>query len=299
MGRLAIIDLGTNTFHLLIVDISDFLQNHQIIFRERKYVFLGEGNKNYIVQSSYDKGIKTLLEFSKIIKLKEVNKVVALGTEALRKTINGPAFCGEVYEKAGIKIEIIDGLREAELIAKGVSLLGMSDGDQLIMDIGGGSVEFIHIHNKEVQWSHSFKIGISVLYNSFHKSEPIEQSEIDLLNSFLEEQLSILWEQIDDVRPVLVGASGTFEVLADAKSPNKNQLIEVPFERFEMLYSKLRFMNLKEREKSTLIAKERAKYIVVALHLVKLVVQRLNIKKCFVSPYAMKEGAIAEHLDLD
>lgn len=298
MDRIAIIDLGTNTFHILIVDASSFLATQEVVYREREYVFLGKGNKEKIDHDSYLKGIDTLIHFSQLISKYRVDKIIALGTEALRKTSNGPAFCAEVLSKTSINIEIIDGLQEAALIAKGVSLLDLPKGDHLVMDIGGGSVEFIHLKNKKVQWAQSFKIGISVLYNSFQTSEPISPDDLNKLDAFLDLSLQSLWNHLEGVEPSLIGASGTFEVLISTKTSG-NELVQIEQTQVSSLYETLLSMNLEERTSSGLIAKERAKYIVVALHLVLFVCSRLTIKKAFISPYAMKEGALAEAMNLD
>ncbi len=298
MGKLAIIDLGTNTFHLLIVDTTKFFSQKEIFYRERVYVFLGKGNRSEIHPESYKKGIETLHHFSSIIKQYEVSKTIALGTEALRKTSNGPMFCAEVLEKTNINIEIIDGLKEALLIANGVKLLDLPLGEQLVMDIGGGSVEFIHLKDKEIIWSQSFKIGISVLYNSFVDSEPMSEAALGKLDDFLELSLQELWMKVSPTNLSLIGASGTFEVL---KSEERNlaQLSSISLTTIKDLYRRLRVLSLEERVASGYIVAERAKYIVVALHLVLYVLKRLDIKACFLSPYAMKEGAIAQFLNLD
>ena len=94
-------------------------------------------------------------------------------------------FAEEVTEKIGFEIDVIDGKREADLIFKGVSLLYPMNGNHLIMDIGGGSVEFILVKDGLNVWSKSYNIGVGVLHNLFHKTDPIAKEELSALISFL------------------------------------------------------------------------------------------------------------------
>src|SRR5258708_31195750 len=120
--RVAVMDLGTNTFHLLIVEGSS--SNFNEIVREQDSVKLGEGgiNKGFIQSDSFERGIKTMLRFNQLIIKHHVNKVKAIATSALRSAANGQGFIDEVKAKTGINIEIIDGDMEAAFIYKGIKI---------------------------------------------------------------------------------------------------------------------------------------------------------------------------------
>ena len=140
--RVAIIDLGTNTFNLLICDKKG--ESQKTIFKNKIAVKLGEGgiDKGIIDQAPYQRGIKALEDHLNTIKEYDVDKVRAFATSAIRSTKNGADFVSEVFEKLALKIEVIDGDKEAELIYQGVRKAIQFDLDyKLIMDIGGGSTE--------------------------------------------------------------------------------------------------------------------------------------------------------------
>ena len=141
--RVAVMDLGTNTFHLLIAEgtVHDY---HEII-HYHEAVKLGEGgiNKGYIIPEAFERGLNTMQKFQEQIDTHEVQTVRVIATSALRSASNGSDFINEVKTKAGIHIEIINGEQEAGFIYDGVKISGcLSAKNSLIMDIGGGSVEF-------------------------------------------------------------------------------------------------------------------------------------------------------------
>jgi exopolyphosphatase/guanosine-5'-triphosphate,3'-diphosphate pyrophosphatase len=114
--------------------------------------------------------------FAGMLKKHHVKKVRAIGTAALRSAENGQEFIQEVEKLTGITINQISGDEEARLISEGVRLaFPMDEEPVLIMDVGGGSVEYIICNRDEIFWKQSFNIGISVLYNKFHKTEPISE----------------------------------------------------------------------------------------------------------------------------
>jgi exopolyphosphatase/guanosine-5'-triphosphate,3'-diphosphate pyrophosphatase len=281
--RKAVIDLGTNTFHLLIVDQSD--EGFEIIHRERVYVKLGRKGIGHIPEEAFSLGINSLKSFSQSLNKFNVKYVKALGTEMLRKADNGRQFI------------IIGGKKEAFYISKGVmSILPEEYSRIMIMDIGGGSVEFILVIDKEVIQSESFPIGVAVLKNSFHKSEPISTLQISQLNSFVENKLSPVKSWIKEYNPeILVGASGSFEVLSDIKhdkeAPNYS---EINLQLFNEVFSKVICLNLEERITHSEIPKERADLFVVAMLLIKFVLDEMHVIKIGVSQYAMKEGILLD-----
>ncbi|MBE7179078.1 MAG: exopolyphosphatase, partial [Mucilaginibacter polytrichastri] len=140
----AVLDLGTNTFHLLIGDVIDGQPHFEV--REFRAVKLGEGgiNKKTITKEAWARAMKTLREYRSIIDLYPVDETVALATSAVRNAENGQQFCAEVLRETGISITTIDGETEAGYIFSGIALSGcMEESVGLIVDIGGGSVEFI------------------------------------------------------------------------------------------------------------------------------------------------------------
>lgn len=295
----AIIDLGTNTFHLLIVALDQQGQLQEIS-RERHFVKLAEGSIEQIAPAPYARGLAVLHEYRKILDRHQVdnNNLVALGTAALRTAANGAAFIQDAWQQTGIAISLIPGAREALLIYEGVRHAVLPDDDyMLIMDIGGGSVEFILADQRGVHWSQSFPIGVAVLYHRFHKHDPISADEIHAVRTFLQEALVSLGQALREFPcQRLVGASGTFDVLeyflcSSRLGPN---WAVVDLEKFPALYQQLVQSTLAERKAMEGLPLDRVDMIVVALILVQVIIEMAGITQMDVSAYAMKEGMLYE-----
>ncbi len=295
----AVIDLGTNTFHLLVVQpTSDghFVELH----RERRFIKLAEDGIEAIGPAPFARGLEALAAYAELLQRLGVQQVRALGTAALRTARNGNDFVRAAREQTGIHTELIDGLEEARLINLGVQLaVPPSATNRLIMDIGGGSVEFILSNGPTVIWADSFPIGVSVLYRRFHHSEPISTTEIGVLQQFLREQLTPLRVQLA-AHPTaqLVGAAGTFDVIANVlkigqPTPHCSQ---IDLSRLDGLYQRLVTATRAERYAMPEVPEDRAEMIVVAVILVRYVLGLLHRPELLVSAYSMKEGALVEML---
>src|SRR5678815_2803882 len=236
-SRLAVIDLGSNTFHLLIVDLQP--EGHWIpILKDRHYVKLASGGLHRIDNESIDRAIRVMKEFALQIQEYKVDAIYAIATAALREAENGMEVAQLLEKETGISIEIIDGQQEAEYILKGIlSALPPMDSPCLIMDIGGGSVEFILFHRHEILFARSYKIGVALLFKSFHKHDPISENEISNLTQYLQSELKDLISMLNGIPDYyLVGASGSFEVIQDF----------MPKRRAEMHWSELEMDGLDE-----------------------------------------------------
>ena len=160
MDRIALIDLGTNTFHLLITEIRDRDQLVEM-GKYKASVKLGEDGmpNGAISDAAYQRGISTLIEFKQVIEAAGVTTILAFATSAIRSAVNGKAFVEEAYELTGIRIRVINGNEEASLIHEGVKngVTLPKDEAVLLVDIGGGSVEFIVSLNGEALLLRSLK----------------------------------------------------------------------------------------------------------------------------------------------
>lgn len=297
--KLGVIDLGTNTFHVLIVE-SAGNGAFKELYRERQFVQLAENGIKTIGPAPFQRGLETLTHFKSILDKYNVRKVKAFGTAALRTASNGIEFVKQVKERTDIKIERISGGEEARLICQGVRMaVPINEDPVLVMDIGGGSVEFIIANNEEVFWAQSFPIGVAVLFNNFHKSEPLSESHRLKLEEYLKTTLESLKIALQK-HPVniLTGASGTFDVLDDMLAENRPSPIWsiVEAQKFYPVYQKLLEADLETRYNTKGVPRKRAKLIVVALVLIKTVLEMTRIEHIWVSKYAMKEGILADML---
>ncbi len=292
----AVIDIGTNTFHLLIVEPQQGPMPFREVFRESRFVKLAEEGIEKIGGAPFARGLETLEYFAARLAEFQAHEVTAFGTAALRTALNGPDFLRQVKERTGLHIRTISGDQEAQLIAKGVQLaLGRITGRALIMDIGGGSVEFILLEDNEPVWARSFPVGVAVLYRRFHRHEPLLAAESLAIRGFLDEHLQPLRALLDE-NPVvhLIGAAGTFDVLANILSVGRIRARSwsIDLSGFESLYSRLLAATGEERHTMDGIPADRADMIVVALVLVDYILREFGIRQLTVSAYSMKEGML-------
>ncbi len=299
MARLAVLDLGTNTFHLLIVETvtaTHFTELH----KEKRFVKLAEQGIERIGDAAIDRAIATLRYYRQLLDQYQVDKIQVIGTAALRTASNGPDLMKWAASAVQLNIQIISGQREATLIHKGVfqSLVDPRE-PYLVMDIGGGSVEFIIAEQETILWAQSFPVGAAVLLRQFHQHDPISKAELQAITDFLSVQLAALSRALKEwPTQWLVGAAGTFDVIAQqlASGNSTPQTWEINPDRFTPLFEALQAMSWAEREQSDWIPDDRVDMIVVATSLIQHVLQTYPIQRFTVSGYALKEGMIAEML---
>jgi exopolyphosphatase / guanosine-5'-triphosphate,3'-diphosphate pyrophosphatase len=297
MRKYAVIDLGTNTFHLLIVEVltdSQWLTH----YRESIFVKLAEQGIEHIAPAPFERALSTMRHFKTILETHHIQDVKAFGTAALRTAANADELCQQIKVETGITVEIIPGGEEARLIYKGVNkVVAFRKESGLIMDIGGGSVEFILANEQGLIWSDSFPVGVAILFRKFHQEDPITSEKIAALQQFLNESLLPL-RQILQTHPTehLIGASGTFDVLeAIIAAPPTNTLTSsFPSVQFSPVYQQLIGSTLQERFQMVHIPDSRAEMIVVALILIQFVLDLTKASQITVSSYAMKEGILGE-----
>lgn len=299
MPKRAVIDLGTNTFHLLIVETGADGQTWMPVMRERVFVKLAEEGIERIGSAAFERGLAALVLFRQHLDHYGIppETVAAFGTAALRTAANAPEFMHEAWVRTGIQPQAISGDQEALLIYAGVRQAVPFPGNPvLVMDIGGGSVEMILADAGGPLWRRSFPVGVAVLFRRFHKSNPIAAGEIAAVENFLDEELRDLWETLaKHPTPTLVGAAGAFDIidhllLDPATKPALYGWI--PQADFEPLYEKIIRSTLAEREAWQNLIPERREMIVVGMILIRHILQRGNMREIYTSVYSMKEGML-------
>jgi exopolyphosphatase / guanosine-5'-triphosphate,3'-diphosphate pyrophosphatase len=283
MVRIAAIDLGTNTFHLLIVEKQD--GKTKKLHDESLVAKLGKGgiNQQIITYEATERALKVLRYFRQVIDNQQVSlkNVHATGTSAVRNAENKNEFIEKVFAETGIKIQEISGNEEAELIYFGVKeAMKIGQEISMIMDIGGGSVEFIICNDDRVFWKQSFEIGGQRLMERFMKSDPISMRSVQMMDDFFREKLLPLTNAVHQYSPkTLIGSSGSFDTLIDIfQAKNNTQLIgnqqvshDLPIAEFYQTYENLLLKNHDERMAIAGMIELRVDMIVVAVCLIRFV----------------------------
>jgi len=303
--RGAIIDLGTNTFNLLVFDISI---GYQIIVNQKIAVKLGEGGigNKQITPKALQRAIDALIIFNNICTENNVKSIRAFGTSAIRNANNKEEFLNKIKQNIGINIELIDGNREAELIYKGVKLgVALNNTKSLIMDIGGGSTEFIIANNKGIFWKQSFEIGAARLLEIIEPSNPITLEEIEKTNQYIQEALQpLIYECKNHEITELIGSSGSFDTLAEVIGYRNNNPIDLTLTTdytfdlndFDEVGKLLVASTFEERINTRGVVPIRAEMIVISTILTQFIINKLGIIKLRLSTYALKEGVLNEML---
>ncbi|MFD2246169.1 phosphatase [Pontibacter ruber] len=306
--RFAFIDMGTNTFHLLITELDEKGQLRDLV-KTKLPVRLGQGgiSNGAIAPEAYERALKTLKDFRRQIDEYGVETVRAMATSMVRNASNGEDFVKDVFKETDIQVEVIGGEREAELIYYGVRAAGVLDEKTaMIMDIGGGSVEFILCNKQEIFWKRSFEIGAQRLMDQFFKQDPIAPESIEAEKLYLQQKLQPLTEAVARYKPtVLVGSSGTFDTLCDIDALSKGDTSRqqsippasvLPIEDFYKIYQDLLRKNHEERLAIPGMLEMRVDMIVLASIAVDFVLQQYNLQEIRVSSYALKEGVLYQML---
>ena len=298
--KLAIIDLGTNTFHLLLVESSKCKIGFEVLYRERHYVLLAEGGIDTISDSSMQRAKSAIDAFQNVLSNYKDIELVIVGTEALRVATNGNLINIYIKEHLSSVPHIISGNREAELIFKGNKLIVSADHTPyLIMDIGGGSTEFILVDDNHIILSNSYPLGVTKIYNAFNDTDPISIQAISSIESHIENQLSDMTEVIKGYNlNCLIGASGSFEVLSEVLTGNipQQELVNISLADFEKLSMKVISSSIDERRDIKGIPENRVKFIQVAFIMMRKIIDMYAPDQIGVSPFAIKEGLISEWL---
>ena len=302
----AIIDLGTNTFHLLIAEKQPN-QPYTTLFRESRPAKIGQAgiNQGVITEAGIDRALAVLSYFRQKLDQFGVmpEQVIATGTSAIRVAKNQIEFIERVRQTTGIPIRVISGEQEADYIYYGVREAGaLSDQTALIMDIGGGSVEFILGNQFRIFWKQSFEIGGQRLRERFMSTDPINFSSIQRLHDYFQEQLVLLANAIHQYEPtVLVGSSGSFDTLVDMwfmhergyLPPPDQTAFDLPVAEFYRAYELLITRDHTERMLIPGMIELRVDMIVVAVCLIDYVLKTFGITQIRTSTYSLKEGVLA------
>lgn len=304
-NRIAAIDIGTNSFHLVIIELQSD-GKFKLLDKQREVMRLGISsgdNLNKISASETKKAIEILKAYKKLAE--HYGAIIrAVATSAVREAYNKDKFISSVKEKVGIDIEVIDGRTEAKMIFYGMSqALDIKNKKVLCIDIGGGSSEFIYADIGIPIVTESVKIGAVRLSKKFFPDFILTEEAIKACHSYIKAQLSYVSSLIENKKiEQVVGASGTIVAAAiliqeKFKKPKAKSLNELTFNSeelnivFEEILSK-KFPS--ERKKIIGMEEKRADIIPAGLIILKTIFDLFSIKHITISEYALREGIVID-----
>lgn len=301
MKKVAIIDLGTNTCNLLIAEYKTNFYN--ILLQTKEVVKLAKDidSNGCLSISALQRASIAINNLKDYIAKFETQNIILIATSAVRESSNCDWFRAQLEIETGIKVRVISSEEEASYIFKGTMLSFPNIQDNsLILDIGGGSNEFIISERNDIKWLKSFKQGMARIIAEIPPSDPITSEEIKKINDCFENGMSELWNEVSLIRmSCLIGCSGAFDTLADlidnVKSGIKQRISqEIIVNDFVAVYEKLIKSTIIERRQMIGMESIRIEMIIPAIILIKLILTKLNINKMYQCGYALREGVLYE-----
>ncbi len=309
MKNFAAIDIGTNSFHLIVVKIKSN-GNFDVIDQTKEVVRLGEGSSGdikHLSAQAVERGIATLKTFKEIADVHKA-EIRAVATSAVREAKNRKEFVKQVKEQTGIDIEIVNGFEEARLIYLGVlKAVPAFDSTILAFDIGGGSTEFVVGRKGEIKYSMSLKLGAVRLTQKFFDKDIADENKVEQCRKWAEGIVYPIVQEINkhEIQRV-VASSGTamaIGLMIYAKNnPNKllprilnnyeitdKQLLEVE----KLILSK---QTLKERKEIPGLESKRAEIISAGVIILSSIIKLTKVKSFVLSGMSLREGIVIDSM---
>ena len=306
--RVAAIDIGTNSTHLLVAGVDTILGTFSIEQAEKSTTRLGERDPDSgeLTSAGMDRAFETLRRFRDLAVSHDVEQIVTAATSAVREAPNGREFLQNIQDGLGIDVDLVSGPEEARLIYLGV-LSGMTFGDRphLLLDIGGGSTELILADGRDARALTSTRVGAVRLQRDFVKDDPIPPHRRSFLQAFIQGSLE---PAVDKVHrrikpgeiPVLVATSGTAMAIGalaaseDERPPLKLHGYRVSRQRLDRVVEKLVTMTPEQRRDLSPINDRRAEIIVPGALILQTTMQMLGVEEFVLSERALREGLIVD-----
>ena len=309
--RIAAIDIGSNSFHIVVVEINAESQSFRVLDRLRETVRLGTFHepKNELSKADMKRGFETLQRFKKLAEGHHVSEIFACATSAVRESVNGREWLQKVRNELGIDAHIIAGVEEARLIYLGVlSATELQRRKIGIVDIGGGSTELIIANEQFIYHLSSTKVGAVRLTEKDLFDETNILQKIEYMENHIEGLILTKLQQIEEAGGFdsLIGTSGTIRTIAtidyrmhnfadSENTPNLNQY-KVTYQSLCTIIEKM-IATPKEKRSSTFdISKNRAEIILAGAIILKVIMKNLKKNEIFYCDRALREGLIVDKL---
>ena len=303
--RIAAIDCGTNSIHMIVVQIRPDL-SFEVIDREKEMVRLGSGGLDgkALTPEAMTAALQAFSRFRRLAESHQVEEILAAATSAVREAENGGEFLAVVEAETGIKPQVISGTEEARLIhlaaVYGVDVAGAS---AVVVDIGGGSVEITHGAGAAIRVAKSFKVGVIRLTERFVRTDPLSGRDERKLVRHIDDEVS---KYLREIRSAgfdrVIGTSGTILSLGTIASADRRRAsdeirnLRVPAKQIHRLRKDLVHQSIGERMKMPGLDPRRADLIVSGAVLLDTVLQRLEATDITLCDLALREGLVLDYI---
>jgi exopolyphosphatase / guanosine-5'-triphosphate,3'-diphosphate pyrophosphatase len=294
--KLSAIDLGSNALRMMVSEFKNGrfyqLKKYRIPLRLGTDVF----NQGFISESHIKLAEKGFQDFSKINEKMKIIKCRAVATSATREAKNGPELVDRIFKASGIKLELIDGISEAQLLFSAVkNHVDLKHIQVLLIDIGGGSVEITHVDKGIVKNSQSFLLGTVRILDQLKKRKMSEHHVRLVIGDLMQPLVEFFNQSIQGISlDYAIGTGGNFESMSRLKS----QLLLDPSNEYilvseiEKILEKLSKIPIKKRIEELGIRPDRADVIIPATVLVETLLRQAGLEKVRVPGVGLREGIL-------
>jgi exopolyphosphatase/guanosine-5'-triphosphate,3'-diphosphate pyrophosphatase len=304
--RLASMDIGTNSVKLLVADVEN-QQIKNVLLELMDITRLGEGidSNHELLPEAMDRTLHTISDFQNRAKQLGAENTVAIATSAMRDAKNRDVFIQKVMEKTGLNLQIVSGDEEAELVFTGVcSDTELQSKKLVLVDVGGGSTEFIFGQNGNIEDRFSINVGCVRLTEEFIHSDPVDPAD---LQKIIQHVIAMLYVRLANTPAEeydLIGIGGTITTAAlihqNMEGSTLNDIHGYVMQKNQIfrLLTNLRRMTLEERRKVPGLSPQRADVIVAGIATFSTIMEILKTQEIVVNTKGLRYGAILKNLSI-
>ena len=297
MERIGIIDLGSNTARLVIVDL--FAEGHFMVTDQLKEsVRLGQDmdRDGFLKPQRVAETIRALKMFKRLCDASGVSRIIAVATAAVRRAKNQRSFLDEIQATCGIKIRVLSEEEEAILVYRGV-INTMDIPKGLILEIGGGSTKVIYYNRRNVIGSASLPFGAVTLTDLFANDCTPEEAAAHTVEFFTEQLKKIDWlSEVDTEEVQMIGVGGSFRNLFKISKLVKKYPLDtvhnyrLSTDDFNVIYDKIKALDIDKRKKIRGLSPSRADIMPAAMAIIKSFVDYMGVKDFAIGGNGLREG---------
>ncbi len=303
--KIAVFDIGTNSIHMLVVDAHKN-GSFKVLDHEKDTARLGDGSfeSKKLSKVSMERAFAVIGRFHKLAEKRGVQCVIGVATSAVRDAKNGRHFVRRLFRETGVEVRIITGKEEARLIFLAAISEAPKNEKAVVLDIGGGSVEFILGSRRKIYFLESFPLGVARLTDHFISTDPPSKKELAVLERFLERRLKNTTEKARKIGfASVIGTAGTLINLASmAYEAREEKPLKIKS------HSLLKIKNLNEIHETLLRSKirerlilpgldaRRADLIIAGSIFLKTIMRLLGVGEILISKKGIRQGLILDFI---
>jgi exopolyphosphatase/guanosine-5'-triphosphate,3'-diphosphate pyrophosphatase len=304
--RLAAIDIGTNSVHMIVVRVRPDL-SFEVVDREKAMVRLGAGGLDgrALTAEAMGAALQALSKFKRLADSHRVDHILAAATSATREARNGGEFLARVERDTGIRPRVISGVEEARLIHQaavyGVNVAGRR---AVVVDIGGGSVEITLGTATSVQLARSFKIGAIRLTERFVHSDPLSERDerrivkhvLGEIDRYCDQILAVGFDQVIGTSGTILSIGAVAATAVRGAPPSELRNLQIPAKQIRRVRKEVVGLNLEQRLAVAALDPRRADLIVAGSVLLDTILRRLGAEDLTLCDLALREGLVLDYV---